>query len=227
MNNQSQIELYQTEDGTSEVEVRFNQDSAWLSIQQMSDLFGRDKSVISRNLKNIFESGELAKDATVAKNATVQIEGKRIVNREIEFFNLDAIISVGYRVNSKKGTQFRIWATQRLKELLVHGYTPNQQRFEQNSRELKQALKLIEKTAKSPELTLDAGRGLTEIVRRYTLTFLWLQIPRWSLFSIIRDFRSITRDFCSKTRHTRSNKCHTHSNTRHSREGGNLSWYLV
>lgn len=175
MSKQSQIEIYQTEDGTSEVEVRFNHDSAWLSIQQMSELFDRDKSVISRHLKNIFKSGELVKEATVAKNATVQIEGKRKVNREIEVYNLDVIISVGYRVNSKKGTQFRIWATHRLKELLIHGYTLNQQRFDKNVKELQQALKLIEKTAKSPELTLDAGRGLTGIVSRYTQTFLWLQ----------------------------------------------------
>ena len=97
------------------------------------------------------------------------------MRRNIRFYNLDAIISVGYRVNSKKGTQFRIWATQRLREYLVKGYTLNQQRLDKNSNELQQALNLIRKTAQSPELNTNEGRGLIEIISRYTQTFLWLQ----------------------------------------------------
>lgn len=175
MKENTQIEIYQAPDGSAQLEVRLEQDSLWLSLIQLSELFGRDKSVISRHLKNIFDSGELSREATVAKNATVQSEGSREVSREIEYFNLDAIISVGYRVNSIKGTQFRIWATQRLREYLVQGYTLNKVRFEKNAAELEQALALIRRAAQSPELTREAGSGLVEIVSRYTQTFLWLQ----------------------------------------------------
>ena len=129
MNNQNPIEIYQAQDGTTQVEVRFENDTVWLSLQQMADLFGRDKSVISRHLRNIYTDGELNREATVAKNATVQIEGKRQINRTIEYYNLDVIISVGYRVNSILGTKFRIWATARLKEYLTQGYTINQKTF--------------------------------------------------------------------------------------------------
>ena len=168
------IEIYQAEDG-QEIQVRLEKETLWLSLPQLASLFGRDKSVISRHLKNIFDTGELSREATVAKNATVQTEGKRQVKRQTELYNLDAIISVGYRVNSKTGTQFRIWATQRLKEHLVQGYTLNKQRFEQNAAELEQALNLIRKAAASPELNTDTGRSLLDISQRYTQTFLWLQ----------------------------------------------------
>ena len=175
MNNQNPIEIYQAQDGTTQVEVRFEKDTVWLSLQQMADLFGRDKSVISRHLRNIYSDGELDRKSTVAKNATVQIEGKRQINRIIEYYNLDVIISVGYRVNSLLGTKFRIWATARLKEYLTQGYAINQQRLKQNAHELEQALALIQKTANSSALTLESGRGLVDIVSRYTHTFLWLQ----------------------------------------------------
>lgn len=173
MTEQNQIEIYQAEDGQSKVELRQKKDSFWLSQKDMALLFDRDSDTIGLHLKNIYRDKELTMEATTEDSSVVQKEGKRNVKRKVKLYNLDAIISVGYRVNSKKGTQFRIWATQRLKELLIHGYALNQQRFEQNAKELQQALKLIEKTAKSPELTLDAGRGLTEIVSRYTQTFLW------------------------------------------------------
>ena len=117
----------------------------------------------------------MRRNSTVANFATVQTEGQRSVKREIEYYNLDVIISVGYRVKSPQGTQFRIWATNRLKDYLIQGYALNQQRFEQNANELEQALKLIQKTARSPDLQLDSGRGLVEILSRYTQTFLWLQ----------------------------------------------------
>ena len=174
-NTKDQIAIYQTADGKTQIDVRMEKDTLWLTLLQMAELFDRDKSVISRHLKNIFDTGELPREATVAKSATVQTEGGRHVSREIEHFNLDAVISVGYRVNSIKGTQFRIWATQRLREYLVQGYTLNQSRFDQNAAELQQALALIRKAARSPELSAEAGSGLVEIVSRYTQTFLWLQ----------------------------------------------------
>jgi hypothetical protein len=125
----AEVLLYQTEDGRTRVEVRFDGETAWLSLSQMAELFQRDKSVISRHIKNVFDEGELSPAATVAKNATVQIEGTREITREIEAFNLDMIISVGYRVKSQRGTQFRIWATQRLREYLIKGFALDDDRL--------------------------------------------------------------------------------------------------
>ncbi len=124
-----EILLYQAPDGTAKLNVRLVNESVWLSIDQMALLFGVDKSGISRHLKNIFSTGELVKSATVAKFATVQTEGNRQISRNIDYYNLDAIISVGYRVNSIRGTQFRIWATQRLREYIVKGFTMDDERL--------------------------------------------------------------------------------------------------
>jgi prophage maintenance system killer protein/prophage antirepressor-like protein len=157
------------------VEVRVAGDSVWLSLQQLADLFGRDKSVISRHLKNVFDAGELERSATVAKNATVQKEGEREVMRDIEYFNLDVIISVGYRVNSARATRFRQWATGVLREYLTQGYALDRERFAKNAAELEAALLLVKKAAGNDALTSDQGRGLVDVIARYTQTFLWLQ----------------------------------------------------
>jgi hypothetical protein len=125
----SELILYQTEDGRTRIEVRLQGETAWLSLNQMTELFQRDKSVISRHIQNVFDEGELKREPTVAKYATVQNEGERKVSREIEFYNLDVIISVGYRVKSHRGTQFRIWATQRLREYIVKGFTMDDERL--------------------------------------------------------------------------------------------------
>jgi hypothetical protein len=125
----SQLLLYQTEDGHTRIEVQFKGETVWLSLNQMADLFQRDKSVISKHIRNVFEEGELTPDSTVAKFATVQTEGNRSVTREIEFYNLDVIISVGYRVKSHRGTQFRVWATQQLKEYIIKGFALDDQRL--------------------------------------------------------------------------------------------------
>lgn len=168
----SEMLIYESGNHTIEVRLDGVQETLWLSLQQMADLFDRDKSVISRHLRNIFKDEELGRDSVVAKNATTATDGKTY---QVDYYNLDAIISVGYRVNSKKGTQFRIWATQRLKEYLVQGYAINQQRFNKNAKELQQAIALIQKAANSPAMTAEAGSGLVNIVSRYTQTFLWLQ----------------------------------------------------
>jgi len=138
-----EIVLYQAPDGTVALDVRLEQETIWLHLNQLSALLDRDKSVISRHLRNIFNEGELNREATVAKYATVQIEGDRKVTRDVEYYNLDAIISVGYRVNSKRGTQFRIWATRVLREHIVQGYTVNARRLQ----DLNQAVRLIAATA--------------------------------------------------------------------------------
>ena len=123
--------IYSGADGELKLAVRLQDETVWLSINQMADLFGVDKSGISRHLKNIFESAELSKEATVAKFATVQNEGDRQVTRELEYYNLDAIISVGYRVNSIRGTQFRIWATQKLTEFIKKGLLLDDERLKE------------------------------------------------------------------------------------------------
>ena len=122
---QGNIILYQTEDGQSRIDVTLSGDTVWLTADQMSELFQRNKSTISRHIHNVFESGELKTDSTVAFFATVQNEGNRKVERNIAYYNLDVIISVGYRVNSHCGVQFRIWATQVLREYLVKGFAMN------------------------------------------------------------------------------------------------------
>ena len=142
-----EILLYQADDGQTTLDVRLEAETVWLSLNQMADLFLRDKSVISRHLGNIFKTDELNKESTVAKFATVQQEGAREVRRMIDFFNLDAIISVGYRVNSIRGTQFRIWATNTLKDHLVRGYTLNERRLsERGLAEAEQAIRLLSST---------------------------------------------------------------------------------
>ena len=175
MTGKTAIEIYQGSDGKAAIEIRLEKDTLWLSQAQLAELFEKDRDTIGLHLKNIFKEGELNKEETTEDSSVVRQEGARQVRRTITFYNLDAIISVGYRVNSKKGTQFRIWATQRLKEYLIQGYSLNMQRFEQNASELEQALQLIEKAADSPTLNTDFGRGLLEITKRYTQTFLWLQ----------------------------------------------------
>ena len=124
-NSKGNILLYQTEDGQTKIEVTLANDTVWLIADQMAELFQRNKSTISRHIKNVFESGELKPDSTVAFFATVQNEGTRKVERNIAYYNLDIIISVGYRVNFHRGVQFRIWATQVLREYLIKGFAMN------------------------------------------------------------------------------------------------------
>ena len=123
--DKGQVILYQTPDGESKIEVRLENDTVWLSADQMAELFQRNKSTISRHVKNVLEDGELEEASTVAFFATVQNEGDRKVERKIAFYNLDMIISVGYRVHSHRGVQFRIWATKVLKEYIVKGVAMN------------------------------------------------------------------------------------------------------
>ena len=154
------------------LEVRLEQDSVWLRQEQMSELFGRERSVITKHLRNVFREGELEENSVCANFAHTAMDGK---NYQVKHYNLDVIISVGYRVKSVQGTRFRQWATQVLRQHLVQGYTLNQARFEQNAAELEQALAMIRRVARSPAITAEVGSGLVEIVSRYTQTFLWLQ----------------------------------------------------
>jgi hypothetical protein len=125
----NEILLYTTPNGKVKVEIYLQNETIWLTQQKIADLFGVDRTVVTKHLTNIYTSNELNKKATCAKIAQVQSEGDRTVNRQIEFYNLDAIISVGYRVNSSQATAFRIWATERLKEYIIKGFTMDDERL--------------------------------------------------------------------------------------------------
>ncbi|CAK8724996.1 hypothetical protein GMJAKD_15340 [Candidatus Electrothrix aarhusensis] len=147
---QGEVILYQTEDGQTGIDVQLKDETVWLTLNQIAELFGRDKSVISRHLRNIFQSEELKRSAVVANNATTAADGKTY---QVDYYNLDAIISVGYRVNSKRGTQFRIWATTVLKQHLVQGYTLHQKRLaEKGAAEIRQVLDLLSNSLESHDL---------------------------------------------------------------------------
>lgn len=127
--NNGEIVLYQNQDGQIKLDVRLEDETVWLTQAQLCFLFQKSKATISEHIKNVFIEGELIQDSTVRKFRTVQQEGTRNIERDLEYYNLDAIISVGYRVKSPQGTQFRIWATKRLKEYLIKGFTLNDDRF--------------------------------------------------------------------------------------------------
>ena len=158
-----EIVLYQGQDGTVELDVRLDRESLWLSLNQIAALFERDKSVISRHLRNVYATAELDRAATVAFFATVQDEGGRTVERQIEYFNLDAILSVGYRVNSKRGTQFRIWATRVLRDHLLQGYSVNERRLQ----ELKQSLRVVGQVLDRYDVSSDQAQALLRVVTDY------------------------------------------------------------
>lgn len=129
--NESEIILYEANDGQTRIEVRFEGEMFWLSLDRIAEVFGRDKSVISRHFKNIFDEGELIRDSVVAKNATTAADGKTY---QVEYYNLDAVIAVGYRVNSKTATEFRIWATKQLRELIIKGFVLDDERLKHGKR---------------------------------------------------------------------------------------------
>jgi hypothetical protein len=163
------------ESGERSVEVRLEGETVWLSLQQLAELFDRDKSVISRHLRNIYATEELAREATVAKNATVQVEGGREVLREIEYYNLDAIISVGYRVNSTRATRFRQWATGVLRQHLVAGYSLNQQRLKERGIAFEQALDLLSRTLANQQLVSTEGEAVLGVIADYARSWSLLQ----------------------------------------------------
>ncbi|MFC1484990.1 RhuM family protein [bacterium] len=151
----------------NKVEVKLSDDSVWLNLNQMAELFDRDKSVISRHLHNIFKEDELHRNSVVAKNATTGSDGKIY---QVEYFNLDAIISVGYRVNSKQGTLFRIWATNVLRKHLIDGYTLNEKRLkitEHKYQELQKSLKLLENVIHLESIS-DDTKGFLQVIKEYT-----------------------------------------------------------
>lgn len=167
-----EVIVYEAPDGEVRVDVRLDRETVWLTQAQMAELFGRERSVVTKHVGNAFREGELDPAAVCAKFAHTAADGKTY---QVDHYNLDVVISVGYRVKSLRGTQFRIWATRTLREHLVRGYTLDRQRFARNAAELEAALSLVRKAAAGEALTSDQGRGLVDVIARYTQTFLLLQ----------------------------------------------------
>jgi prophage maintenance system killer protein len=168
--NNSEIKIYKAEDGKTEIQVKLDNETVWLSQKQMAELFGKDSDTIGLHLKSVFKSGELDEFSTTEFSSVVRQEGKREVIRKIRIYNLDAIISVGYRVNSKRGTQFRIWANSVIKDYLIKGYSINEKRLIQQNeqlRELQESVKLLGNVLNYKELTGDESSGLLKIISDY------------------------------------------------------------
>ena len=167
MKEKGDVIFYELDPGKTPIEVKLENDTVWLNLNQMAELFERDKSVVSKHLANIFKDGELARESVVAKNATTGPDGKIY---QVEYFNLDVVISVGFRVKSKKGVQFRIWANGVLKNYLTKGYAIDKRRFQEQSRqleELKQTVKLLGNVIESKALNTDEATGLLRVVTDY------------------------------------------------------------
>ena len=165
--NENEIIIYTTEDGKETFEVNLKEETVWLNLNQISKLFERDKSVISRHIRNIFETEELSRKSVVANFATTATDGKVY---KVDFYNLDLIISVGYRVNSKRGTQFRIWATNILKNHLIQGYTINQKRLQESQakiKELQKTSRMVERLLLQKNLESTEATGLLQVILDY------------------------------------------------------------
>ena len=165
----NEIVIYQSEDGKTQLDVKLEGETVWLTQTQMSELFQTDRTVINRHIRNIYKSGELEEEATCAKNAQVRIEGNRTVSRSIPYYNLDMIISVGYRVNSIRGVRFRQWANNVLKQYLIKGYAVNERIRKQQISELRQLVQVLGRTLQQQPLpTTDESNALFKVVVDYT-----------------------------------------------------------
>ncbi|WP_319562878.1 RhuM family protein [Marispirochaeta sp.] len=169
--NKGEIVIYTDAAGSVQTEVRLEAETLWLTQNQLSELFATDRTSIVKHIKNILETEELEEAATCAKFAQVQQEGNRQVRREILYYNLDMILSVGYRVNSKQGTRFRIWANRVLKEHLVQGYTINQQRLQEqqeNIQRLRQSIQMVERSLSKQIHSIDDARNVFRILSEFS-----------------------------------------------------------
>ena len=164
----NKIVIYQTEDGKTQLDVKLENETVWLTQAQMVQLFDSSKANVSEHIKHIYEDGELAADSTVRKFRTVQTEGKRQVGRNVTYYNLDLIISLGYRVNTKRGMQFRQWATSVLKDYLIKGYAINQRIREENYQQMVQLVRSMARTVKLQDLSKEVRNALLDVVVDYT-----------------------------------------------------------
>ena len=169
----NQIVIYEDINGEIKLNVSLENETVWLSQKQLETLFDRDKSVISRHIRNIFKEGELERNSVVAKNATTASDGKIY---QVEYYNLDMIISLGYKVNSKRATSFRVWASKILKEYIINGYAINEKRVQEKGiKELQQTIALLENTISQTELELNEAKGLLDVILNYSRTWTLLQ----------------------------------------------------
>ena len=164
----NKIVIYQTEDGKTQLDVKLENETVWLTQAQLVLLFDSSKANVSEHIKHIYEDGELAADSTVRKFRTVQTEGKRQVGRNVTYYNLDLIISLGYRVNTKRGIQFRQWATSVLRDYLIKGYAINQRIREENYRQMVQLVRSMARTVKLQDLSKEVRNALLDVVVDYT-----------------------------------------------------------
>lgn len=167
-----QIEIYTGPDGKVQLEVALDRESVWLSLDQMATLFERDKSVISRHIRNVFKERELERSTVVAKNATTAADGKTY---QVDYYNLDVIISVGYRVKSSRGVQFRQWATRVLKDNLIQGYSLNQKRLVEQGVEFEQVVSLLRRTLTNQQLVSPEGAAVASVISEYARSWSLLQ----------------------------------------------------
>ncbi len=175
-NPKAAIEIYH-DDLNKDIEVKLKNDTVWLTLGQIAKLFDVKKPAVSKHIKNIYRSGELDKNRTVSKMETVQTEGKRKIKRNLTYFNLDVIIAVGYRVNSKKATQFRIWATNVLKKYLLEGYIINQKRLTENQLEqLEKTIDFIKQNIRTEYLSAKEVKGFLEIIEKYSKVWEWIDL---------------------------------------------------
>ena len=170
---ETKIVIYEDANGEIKLDVSLENDTLWLSQKQLEVLFDRDKSVISRHIKNIFKDEELDKNSVVAKNATTATDGKIY---QVEYYNLDMIISLGYRVNSKRATSFRVWATKILKDYIINGYSINNKRLQQKGlKELNETISLLKDTISNTQIELSEAKGLLDVILNYSRTWTLLQ----------------------------------------------------
>ncbi|PRM86974.1 hypothetical protein CJ669_09945 [Aliarcobacter cryaerophilus] len=170
---ETKIVIYEDANGEIKLDVSLENDTLWLSQKQLEVLFDRDKSVISRHIKNIFKDEELDKNSVVAKNATTATDGKIY---QVEYYNLDMIISLGYRVNSKRATSFRVWATKILKDYIINGYSINNKRLQQKGlKELNETISLLKDTISNAQIELNEAKGLLDVILNYSRTWTLLQ----------------------------------------------------
>ena len=172
---EQQVRIFTSSDGQAQLEVALEQETVWLSQVQMAELFGKDVRTVNEHVANVFQEGELEKEPTIRKFRIVRQEGKRQVQRDIDHYNLDMIISVGYRVKSQRGVQFRKWATQVLKDHLVEGYTLNQRRLAERGIEFEQAVDLLSRTLTNQGLVSNEGEAVARVISDYARSWSLLQ----------------------------------------------------
>lgn len=190
LENKGEIIIYRAKDGETRLEVNLQKETVWLTQKQIAELFAVNIPAVSKHVKNVLKDGELQENRTISKMETVQNEGGRFIRRNVEFYNLDMVLSIGYRVNSKRATQFRIWTTKNLKDHLVKGYTINEKRLKQRDvklQELERVIRLFQNTKQSKLLDQGEANGLLHVITEYANT--WVLLNKYDQEKIVKKAR--------------------------------------